>query len=160
MTENILSALCTVDPQNGDFYKKNAKIYKEKLVILDKEFKNAVALGKRKKVIFGGSNAFHYFMKRYGLDCMAAHDTCSAEAEASARKVAEMINEIREDKIPVIFYDEIVAPKVAYTISSETGAKMLPFNSCHNLTQEEVERGDTYISIMERNLANLKEGLK
>ncbi len=160
MTENILSALCAADPKNADFYKDNAEVYKNKLAKLDKDFKDAVASGKRKEVVFGGRNAFHYFVKRYGLKCIAANDSCSTEAEASVRKVAELMDKIREDDIPVIYYEEITAPKIANAISSETGVKMLQFNSCHNVTKEEVEKGETYVSLMEQNLKNLKEGLK
>lgn len=160
MAENILSALCIADPENADFYKNNAAAFNKKLVKLDEDFKSAVASGKRREVIFGGRNAFHYFMRRYGLKCIAAHDSCSAQADASVKKIREIMDIIRKDNIPVIYFEELVAPKIAIVISSETGVKMLPFNSCHNITKEDVDAGATYISLMRGNLANLKEGLR
>jgi zinc transport system substrate-binding protein len=160
MTDNILAELCAADPENADYYRSNADAFKAELIKLDKDFRETVASGKRRVVIFGGRNAFHYFMKRYGLKCYAAHDSCSAEAEASVKKIAELMDRIKKDNIPVIYYEELTAPEVASAISSETGAKMLPFNSCHNVTKEEIENNATYISLMKENLKNLKGGLK
>jgi zinc transport system substrate-binding protein len=71
-----------------------------------------------------------------------------------------LIEEIREEQIPVIYYAEMEDPKIAKTIHSETGAKMLLLHSCHNVTKEELEKGVTYLSLMKQNAENLKEGLE
>ena len=160
MTDNIVQALCEADPANAYDYRKNGESYKKELASLDADFKKAVKSGVRREVVLGGRNAFHYFMERYGLTAYAAHDSCAAESDPSAKKVAFLIDEIREKKIPVIYYEELTAPKVAKLISSETGAKMLPFRSCHNLSKEDFTGNTTYLIMMRENLANLKEGLK
>lgn len=160
MVGNICEALSRIDPDNADYYRKNADDYKAKLDELDEEFQAAVAAGKRDEIIFGSRFALYYFAKRYGLSYEAAFDSCSSETEPSARTVAGLIDEIKEEKIPVIYYAEIEEPKVAKSISAETGAKMLLFHSCHNLTREELESGATYLSLMRQNLRNLKEGLE
>jgi zinc transport system substrate-binding protein len=160
MTDKILSALSAAYPLEADYFRTNAEEFKSKLKKLDHEFKLAVAAGKRKKIVFGGRNAFAYFLKRYGLESISAIDLCSAQADPGVKRITDIIKEIREEKIPVVFYGDLVVPKIAKTISAETGAKLLPLNSCHNFSDRDLKRGVTYISAMRENLKNLKEGLK
>ncbi len=159
MVDNITKTLCQIDAENADYYTKNADEYKKQLKKLDGEFKDIVANGERKEVIFGSRNPFSYFLKRYGLDYLSAYDSCSTESEPSVKIVARLSDEIKEKKLPVIFYEELREPKVAKSISDETGAKILLFHSCHNVSKEDFNSGVTYISLMEQNAKNLKEAL-
>ena len=70
-----------------------------------------------------------------------------------------MIKEIKEQNIPVIYYEELVDPKISQMISDETGAKMLLLHSCHNVSKEDFNNGVTYLSLMKQNVENLKVGL-
>ena len=70
-----------------------------------------------------------------------------------------MIKEIKEQKSPVIYYEELVDPKISQMISDETGAKMLLLHSCHNVSKEDFNNGVTYLSLMKQNVENLKVGL-
>lgn len=160
MATSIRDALCDLDPANADYYKKNASAYIAELDALDSEFRDIVSSGKRDEIIFGSRFALYYFAKRYGLSYEAAFDSCSSETEPSARAVAGLIEEIRAEGIPVIYYAEMEDPKVARAISAETGAKMLLFHSCHNVTKDELKNGATYLSLMKQNAENLKEGLE
>lgn len=159
MVDNICTALKEKDPENADYYESNAKEYKEKLQGLDDEIKNIVANGERKEMIFGGRFAFLYFTQHYGLTYEAAIDSCSDSGEPSAKKIAELVDEINEEQIPVIYYEELSSTKVAESIASETGASLLLLHSCHNVTDEDLKNGVTYLSLMEENAKNLKKGL-
>ncbi|HML36350.1 MAG TPA: metal ABC transporter substrate-binding protein [Bacillota bacterium] len=159
MAANILDALCSADPSNAGYYKENAADYSKKLDDLDAKFKSIVSSGKRNEIIFGSRFALYYFVTRYGLEYESAFDSCSEETEPSAKAVVGLIQKVKSDKIPVVYYAEIEDPKVARSISAETGAKLLLFHSCHNVTKEEFENGATYLSLMEQNAENLKEGL-
>lgn len=160
MAANILDALCQEDPVQADYYRENAEQYNKELDALDAEFRTIAANGKRNEIIFGSRFALYYFAKRYGLNYEAAFDSCSSETEPSAKTVANLIEEIREEQIPVIYYAEMEEPKAARSISEETGAEMLLFHSCHNVTREELEQGATYLSLMKQNAENLKKGLE
>ena len=81
------------------------------------------------------------------------------ETEPSAKAVAEITDAILEDGIPVIYYEELVDPKVARSIAEDTGCAMLLLHSCHNVSKEELDAGATYLSLMRQNLENLKTGL-
>ncbi|MDF2656421.1 MAG: transporter substrate-binding protein [Bacillota bacterium] len=159
MVSNILEGLCSADPENAEFYKANASAYMKQLDALDLEFKNIADNGKRREIIFGSRFAFYYFAQRYDLDYESAFDSCSAETEPSARRVASLIDEIREKNLPAVFYAELEEPKTARAISAETGAKLLMLHSCHNVTKDEWQDGATYLSLMKQNAENLKEGL-
>ena len=159
MCNNILDSLCKIDPENENYYKENAKQYIDKLNELDINFRQMINSSKRKKIISGSRFPFYYFVTEYGLTYDAAFDCCDESAEPNAKKVAELIKTIKDENIPVIYYEELTAPKVAKTIANETGAEMLLLHSAHNVSKEDFENGITYIDIMKQNLINLKKGL-
>lgn len=159
IVDTIANALCDADPTNASYYTANAQNYKSELDKLDLQFKEIVQNGKRKEIIFGGRFAFYYFTKQYGLQYHSAYDSCSTESEPSLKTVAELINNIEQDNLPVIYYEEITQPRVAYSIAGQTGAAPLLMHSCHNVTQAEFDGGATYLSLMRQNAENLKAGL-
>ncbi len=159
MVDNITEALCEADKDNAEFYRKNAEEYKAQLDSLDNEFKSIVSESKHKELFFGGRFALYYFAKRYDINWTAAYDSCSTETEPSAKAVSEIIKQMKEKKIKVIYYEELVDPKVANTIAKETGAKALLLHSCHNVSKSDFDNGETYISLMKKNAENLWEGL-
>lgn len=159
IVDNITNALCELDSSNAEYYKSNAEDYKHQLEHLDEEFRETVQNGNTNKIFFGGKFALYYLAKEYGLEYTSAYDSCSDETEPSAKAVADIITQIQEQNIPVIFYEELTNPKVANTIAEETGATPLLFHSCHNVSVEEFNSGATYLSLMEQNVQNLKIAL-
>ncbi|MBQ7036462.1 MAG: zinc ABC transporter substrate-binding protein [Clostridia bacterium] len=157
MVDNILKAVSEKDPANAPFYAENAKKFKEQLDTLDKAFEDAVRGGKRKHIVFGGHFAMRYFTERYGLRYDSAYDACSGEAEPSPSVMIQLIEKMKKDNIPVIYYEELSTPRTASLIAEETGAKMLLLHSCHNIGKG--EENETYLSLMYKNLENLKIGL-
>ncbi|WP_207650240.1 metal ABC transporter substrate-binding protein [Anaerosporobacter mobilis] len=159
MVEDIKTALSEVDKANKMTYENNAKDYLASLDQLDQDIREVVKQAKRDEVVFGGRFAFHYFFEEYGLDYVSAYDSCSSETEPSAKVIATIIDKVKEDQIPVIFYEEFANPKVAESIANATGAKTLLLHSCHNVSTDDYKNGATYLSLMYQNLENLKEAL-
>ena len=62
-------------------------------------------------------------------------------------------------QIKVIFYEELVDPKIARTISEQTGAEIEVLHGAHNLSIEEMEQGLTYFDVMRSNIEKLKVAL-
>ncbi len=160
MVENIREVLIEADPEHKEEYEKNADVYLKKLQELDSTFREIVGNGKRTEIFFGGRFAMYYFAREYGLSYEAAYDSCSSETEPSAKAVAHIVDEMREKQIPVIFYEELVNPKIAKTISQETESEMLLLHSCHNVTKDELEEGVSYLQLMWKNVENLKKALE
>ena len=159
MMDNILAGFIKADPKNKSFYTANAEAYKKELNKLNTDFENTFKTIKTKTIIHGGHFAFGYFAKRYGLKYLSPYSGFSPDAEPSPRKIAELIKIMKSTGSKAIFYEELINPKAAKLISSETGAKMLLLHGAHNVSRDELDSGVTYISIMRGNLERLREGL-
>lgn len=159
ITEAIAVKLCMIDPDNMVVYRKNADAYEAKLYELNEYYKVAMETAGRKEIIVGDRFPFRYLTHTYGLTYYAAFPGCSEDAQVSAKTLAFLIDKVKEDNIPVVFHIEFSDEKIADSIVEVTGAKKLELHSCHNLSQEEIDAGEDYISIMYRNLENLKEAL-
>lgn len=159
MIKVIADALCRLDGSNAEFYKSNSEKYIKKLKALDSGFRDAVKNGKRDTVVFSGRFAFRNFTERYSLKFVSALDACADNSEPGARTVAKIVDTVRDEKIPVIFYEELTEPRTAEIICGETGCAMRLFHSCHNVSRDEFEAGVGYLSLMNGNLENLREAL-
>lgn len=159
LVKNITQELCNKDKENADYYKENADAYIKKLEELDKNFEDIVANGKRKEIAFGGPFSYAYFIERYNLDFVTAYDSCGENSEPSVEKIFSVIEEIKKNEIPVVFYKELSSGNIVKTISEETGAEALELNSLHSLTAKQISDGENYLTIMSKNLENLKKAL-
>ncbi len=73
--------------------------------------------------------------------------------------MAEVIDFVREHSISTIFFEELVSPKVAEAIASETGAQAKMLSPLEGLSDEQAAAGADYFSVMRDNLAALMEAL-
>ncbi|MBR3835414.1 MAG: zinc ABC transporter substrate-binding protein [Clostridia bacterium] len=159
MVEFIGEKLCEKDSANASVYSKNAAEYKEEILNLKNDFHSLVDLSERREIVSGSRFALKNFASEFGLEFTAAFDSCVDNTEPGAAVMAKIIDKIHEDSIPVIFYEELTEPKISRAVSLETGARMLLLHSCHNVSADEMERGETYLSLMKQNYKNLKEAL-
>ncbi|MDD3905755.1 MAG: zinc ABC transporter substrate-binding protein [Candidatus Omnitrophica bacterium] len=160
MVDTIARALSEKDPANGSFYLKNAEEYKTKLADLDRRFKETLSTAKYKTIIYGGHFAFGYFVKRYRLEHDSPYDGFSPNAEPSPKAIAELVNKLKASGSKYIYYEELLDPKVARVIAQESGAKLELLHGAHNVSKDELNKGVTFIDIMEENLKKLKVGLE
>ena len=71
----------------------------------------------------------------------------------------ELIQRIEQDDIPVIYTIEMSTQAIARTIAEETGARILTMHSLQTVTQDEFDGGESYVSLMWKNVEALREGL-
>ena len=140
ITEAIAQKMAELDPANADDY----------LIAENAE---------RKILVFGDRFPIRYFAEGYGLDYFAAFSGCSSESEPSASTLAFLIDKVREEQIPVVFSIEFSNGNIARAICESTGAVQRTYNSCHNVTKEQMENGATYVSLMSENLETIREAL-
>ncbi|MEE0913218.1 MAG: metal ABC transporter substrate-binding protein [Ruminococcus sp.] len=155
----ITDALCEVDSDNSDYYRNNCDEYSSKLKKLDESITETVENSTHNTVVFGDRFPFLYFVTDYDLEYECAFPGCNSNTEPSISTVTHMIDFVREEDIPVVFYLEFSNGKTAKLIAEDTGAKTMRFSSCHNVTKDEFKQGVSYISLMEQNLEALKEAL-
>ncbi len=159
IVEQIRDILVREDPANRDVYEDNAKRYTEELAMLDGKFRDVVDHSQSNLLIFGDRFPFRYFADAYGLDYYAAFPGCASDTEPSAATMAFLIDKTREDKAPVVLKMELSSDNIANAVAEATGTKVMTFYSCHNLSAEDFENGETYVSLMERNVETLREAL-
>lgn len=155
----IKDALCSVDGENAQMYENACEEYCVQLSELDMQFRFAVDNALSKTVIFADRFPVRYFVEEYGLDYYAAFPGCAEETEPSAKTVAFLIDRVRENKTPAVFFIEFSNEKMADIICEDTGCKKLLFSSCHNVTAEQFRSGVSYLELMQENVINLKEAL-
>ena len=98
-------------------------------------------------------------VKELGLKYTAAFKSRTSDSETSAKAIKTLINKVKASKIPVVYVVEMSNKKIAKAVSESTGCKILELHSCHTLTKKQMDAGEDYISIMRKNLKNLKKGL-
>lgn len=160
MVECIEQALVERDGENSEFYQENAHEYIHQLEEVDGEIREIVEHADKRTIYFGGRFAMSYFADEYGLNYVAAFDSCQAESEPSARLIVKIIEKMQEDDAKYVFYEEMTDPKAAGIIAEEIGGEILLLHSCHNVSKAEMEEGVTYLSLMKQNAENLGKALQ
>ena len=155
--ELVVKAFSEADPANADYYKANGKSYKEKLMALDTAYRSFAEQVPNKELVVT-HEAFGYLAKQYGFTQLGIMGV-SPDAEPTPERMAAIINFVKAHKVNAIFSEALVNPKLANAIAGETGAQVYLLNPVEGLTEEQMEAGENYISIMTQNLTVLREAL-
>lgn len=155
----VAHAVATQDPANAAYYEARAVRYVEQVQKLDRDFRKIVDEGKRKTIVVGDRFALLYFVHEFGLSWLSPYPGCTEEAQASAEAIAHTADEVKKNKYPVVFKEELTSDRIAHTIAAADGAKVRVFWSGHNVTARDYENGETYVTMMRRNLPVLREAL-
>ena len=156
---DLCAVLSDLVPAQAEDFSRSSGQYIDELEQLDADFQQIVSGAKRDLMIFGDRFPIRYFAAAYGLRYDAASPGCSEDSEPSVRTVISLVDTVREQQIPAIFYIEFSSRRTADILAEETGAKPLLFHSCHNVSAEEIQNGASYLSLMRHNADVLKEAL-
>jgi zinc/manganese transport system substrate-binding protein len=155
---NIRDALIAADPSGREAYEKNAAEYLRRLSAVENEIKETVAkIRPAKRRVITSHDAFGYFASAYGIEFIAPQGV-STESEASARDVARIIRQIRAQKIPAVFLENISDPRLMQQIVKETGAKIGGTVYSDSLSGTDGPAA-TYIDMMEHNIRQFAAAL-
>ena len=162
MVNTLEKSMEEIDSSNSSKYKQNAENYIAKIKNVDKQIQEIVDNKKRDRLVFGDKMPMQYFINYYKLQVSAAFSGCSTETEPSSKTIAYLVNKAKEEKIPVILYIELNNGKVANTIANEVGngCKAMQIQTLHNVSKTDFDNGETWVSLMERNLDVLKAALQ
>jgi zinc/manganese transport system substrate-binding protein len=155
---NIRDGLMKVDPVAANIYDNNAKSYLVELDALEKEVKAAIAkipLDRRK--IITNHHAFGYFGDAYGMEFIAP-EGLATDSEPSARDVAKIITQIRTQKIPAVFLENVTDPRLMQQIAEESGAK-IGGKLYSDALSEPNGPASTYIALMRNNVHEFEKAL-
>lgn len=155
---NIAAALAAADPAHADSYRANAERYQGELKVLDAEIRAAFAAlpAERRKVVTS-HDAFAYFGKAYGIRFLAPVGV-SNNAEPTARGVARLITQLKAEKIPAVFIENIADARLIERIRAESGTRIGGTLYSDALSTADGPAPD-YLSMMRSNFKVLHEAL-
>jgi zinc transport system substrate-binding protein len=157
--DHITSVLQQKSDAHKDLFAQNAEVLKKSLMRLDEQYRQTLQNCQTKEIIYGGHYTFGYLAKRYGLTYIAAQGV-SPDSEPTAHDLASLVDQIKNHSISTVFYFNLTSPKIAETLTSETGAKLLSLNPAENVSRDQMESHITFLDIMQSNLNNLTIGLQ
>lgn len=157
ISRRIYDAVIIADSSNKSFYEKNLQDLEKKFDELDYRYSDILSKAIRKDIITSHA-AFGYLAERYGLNQIAIKGL-SPQEEPSPKKMAELVELCKKRDVKYIFFESLTSPKLSETLAREVGAQTLVLNPIGGLTKEDINTGEDYFSIMEKNLSNLKKAL-
>ncbi|QCB46378.1 metal ABC transporter substrate-binding protein [Hydrogenophaga sp. PAMC20947] len=120
---NIAKGLCEADPAGCELYQRNALRYRAELQALDSDIRaqwKAIPVAQRK--VITSHDAFGYYAQAYGVKFLAPQGV-NTDSEASAKGVAQLVRQIKKEKIKALFVESISDPRLIAQIGRETGVK-------------------------------------
>ena len=158
MVDSILAGFAAADPANEGYYRAQAVELKGRLAALDQRYRAGLSACVTRVFLHGGHFTFGYLARRYGLEYRSLSGV-SSESEPSAARMADMVRQIRSSGVRYLFAEELLSPRLTETLANEAGVAVLKLHGAHNLGKDDVQRGASFIGLMEQNLANLQKGL-
>lgn len=158
LVRDMTQVLITRFPSKQSALVERSEIVIQKLQALDDAYRSGLMSCTHDEVVTS-HNAFAYLAQRYGFQTHALTGL-SPEAEPSAKRLAEIAAEAKEEGIKYIFFETLVNPKLSETLAREVGAETLVFNPIEGVTATEQAAGVNYFSLMEANLAALRKALE
>ncbi|MBO4927642.1 MAG: zinc ABC transporter substrate-binding protein [Clostridiales bacterium] len=152
--ETIAEALIKADPDHADTYRKNLEEAKNACQDLDRAYTEELEKHENQYIVVA-HEAYGYLCHEYGLTQIGIEGV-SADQEPDAARMREIIDMVEKYGIKCIFFEELVDPKVAKTIAEETGCRTMALSPLDGLTQEDIDAGRDYFSVMKDNLEALK----
>lgn len=155
---NIRDGMVAADPANAATYRANASAYQAKLEALDRDVREAVARipVERRKVI-STHDAFGYFAAAYDITFVAPQGV-STETEPSAGDIATIIAQIKKEKIPAVFLENVSDPRLMRQIASETGVTIGGTLYSDSLTDRNGE-APSYVEMVRHNIRTIASAL-
>ena len=155
---NIRDALVAADPAGKADYEANATAYLGKLDALDREIKAAIAaIPADRRRLISTHDAFGYFEQAYGIAFIAPQGV-STEAEPSAREVARIITQVRQNQIPAVFLENVTDPRLMAQVAKETGVRIGGKLYSDALTGASGE-APSYLDLMRHNVKQITTAL-
>jgi zinc transport system substrate-binding protein len=153
----VADALGDLDSDGRDTFRRNADAYAGELMALDADFEAGLADCERELLVTSHA-AFLYLTERYGLTQVPIAGL-SPEVEPDPERLDEVARLVEDEGVTTIFHESLVAPDVAETLARETGTDTAVLNPLEGLTDDEIEAGEDYESMMRSNLEAIRTAL-
>ena len=157
IVRRVQRSLTKVDPKGRAAYQRHADRFVAQLDALHERYTKGLATCKR-NVIVTAHEAFGHLASRYGLRQEGVAGL-SPDAEPDARRLGHLADLVKRLGVTTVFTEVLVSPRIADTLARETGVKTVTLNPLEGLTDQQVSRGENYLTVMDQNLAKLRRAL-
>ena len=140
--------------------KKNVEEYKAQITEVEEKIKKVLESKAEKFIVMGDRFPLQYFAKYYGIEYIAAFSGCSTAVEASTQTISKLINTVKEKSLPAVFYIELSNHKIADTVAEAAKVATYQLNSVQNISKEDFDHGETWVSLMKKNALALDKGMR
>jgi len=156
---NIAAGLAKADPTGAATYKANAEAYAKQLKDFDAQAKAQFdAIGQAQRKVITSHDAFGYLGARYGITLLSPEGV-NTDSEPSAKHVAELIRQIKREKIKAVFVENMSNPKLMAQLSKDAGVSV-GATLYSDALSEASGPASTYLKMMNHNLTQLVAGMK
>jgi zinc transport system substrate-binding protein len=128
-----------------------------RVLVLDGEYRRGLAHCARRDFVTSHA-AFGYLAARYHLHQIPITGI-DPESEPSPQRLRNLIRLVRREHVTTVFFERLVSPRLAETVARDAGAKTAVLDPIEGLTSAEQAQGYTYITLMHRNLRELRSAL-
>ena len=154
--DTLSRALSELKPESKTVFKKNAEIYKNKLLEIDEDFSLFLnTLKKNQKYLVSCEGAFTYLTNDYGLK-EAYLWPVNAESQITPKRMAKVISLVKTNDIPAVFCESTVSSESQLAVARETGAKF-GGNFFVDSLSEKNGPASSYIDLLNHNLNLIKQ---
>ena len=156
-TELVLNALIEQFPEGSDTFTANAQEFMLELDRIHIGYTNAFGESSTctTNTVAANHNAYSYLTVRYGIEFVTVHGL-DPEGEPSVADIAEVIEKINEDEINVLYIEEYTQRSAVDSIVEATNVEVLYL---YTMEMSPTDSSDTYLTMMNKNLENLKTGM-
>lgn len=157
LAEEIKTQLITALPEHEEEFTANFDQLNEELNKLNDKFTSMVENADKNKFIVSHA-AYGYWESRYGLEQISVAGL-STSSEPSQKQLQNIIQTANENTLDTIYFEQNVSSKLTEIVQSEIGAESLQLHNLAVLTEADINEGENYFTLMERNIDNLEKGL-
>ncbi|WP_184663487.1 metal ABC transporter solute-binding protein, Zn/Mn family [Texcoconibacillus texcoconensis] len=158
MAENIKHALVDLQPEAEETFVANFEELKTDLEGLDTAFQDMMEEAEQDKIIVSHAG-YGYWEDRYGIHQVGIAGL-SPNNEPSIQQVQDVIDLAEDEGIGYVMFEQNIPTNIAETVREQVGAEDLWLHNLEALTDEDVENGEDYFSLMENNLEVLRTALQ
>jgi len=157
--ELIHGKLVEMDPENKEYYDANLAEFRERIVDYDRMIKEAIAsIPSQNRKLLTYHDSWAYFARRYGMEVVGAAQPADF-SEPSAREVANLIDQVRDLKLPAVFGSEVFPSPVLQQIAREGGARFVDSLRDDDLPGAPGDARHSYLGLISQNMEIMVEAL-
>ncbi len=159
VVNDIAARLSVLDPDRGDMFWTNAQAYNAKLDELHAWTEEQVSvLHEEDRLLVTSHDSFGYFANLYGFEIVGVVLSITTDVEPSAGDLAALVEEVKENQVPVVFGETTVSERLASAVAKESGAELVRLYT--GSLGPDGSGAETYIGMVRTNVERIVEGLK